>query len=1101
MLTDAQREAIVSRLRQGHPADGAEITRRSAGLSELPPSFGQEQLWFIDKFAPGLPTYNIPHALRLTGPLDHPALERALTGLIRRHEALRTRLVTSDTGRPVQVIDPAQPAALDVTDLTGFDPGKREARLREILRAESMRPFSLAAGPLLRTSLVRLAADEHMLAAVFHHTVFDGWSAKVLVGDLAALYASEVTGEPSGLAELPVQFADYAVWERERLQGPVLAELESYWYERMAGFETVQFPADRPRPAIDSFDGALAETILDRGLLDGLRKLSRREGVTLFVTLMAALQVLLHRYTGQTDLVVGTASANRARPELAPLIGFLVNTLPIRADLSGDPEFTQLLAQVKDTTLGAYGKQDLPFGKMVETLGVERDLSRAPVFQIALTYAERDDTPVPTAGVEFLLSDLIVGIDAAKSDLIFLAEARSDGLWIECTYKTALFDPGTIERLLGNFVVLLRGVAADPSARLSQLPVLTGAELRAELVQWNDTAADLPVQCIHEGFQAQAARAPGAVAAEYEDESLSYADLDRRANQVARRLRALGVGPEVLAGVCMVTGLGRLAALLGVWKAGGGYVPLDPALPAERLAFMIADTGMRVVLTDDQSRASIPDTAGVTVVSLDTERDQLRELSGDNVEDAGVTPGNVAYVIYTSGSTGQPKGVVVEHGQAIHFLHGMARHWRIGPGSAVLGFAAFTFDVSVMDMFMPLLGGAKIVLAAPETLHSPPRLAALMRDARVTFACLPPAVLNLLTGEHFPELRTLLSAGEELSSELLKAWLRDGLEIYNGYGPTEASIGSTFMKLEPDTPLPPPIGRPKPNYRAYVLDPHLNPVPAGVTGELHIGGPGVARGYLNQPELTRERFIPDPFRPAPGARLYKTGDLARRRPDGTLEFAGRIDNQVKIRGLRVELGEIETALVAHPDIAQAVVTVVRTPAGIQQLAGYLRPGNGAAVAAADIRQHLARTLPAYMIPDHLITLDELPLTAHGKIDKGALPPPQPASAAADRVPPRTLLETALVDLYTLVLGDERVGATDSFFDVGGNSLQAMQLITQLRTSLAVDLDITAVFLTPAPRQLAAVLRDTHGFADSDLGPDGVEGLDECLQGNPGMTPA
>ncbi len=397
--------------------------------------------------------------------------------------------------------------------------------------------------------------------------------------------------------------------------------------------------------------------------------------------------------------------------------------------------------------------------------------------------------------------------------------------------------------------------------------------------------------------------------------------------------------------MCMPTGLRRLAALLGILKAGAGYVPLDPALPDERLAFMINDTGMRVLLTDDRSRASVPDVAGVTVVSLDAEWDRLRQQLAGNLADTGVTPSNVAYVIYTSGSTGQPKGVVVEHRQAINFLHGMVRHWRIGAGSAVLQFAAFTFDVSVMDMFMPLLGGAKLVLAAPETLHSPPRLAALMRDARITFACLPPAVLNLLTGEEFPELRTLLSAGEELSSELLRGWLRDGLEIYNGYGPTEASIGSTFMKLEPSTPLPPPIGRPKPNYQAYVLDSYLNPVPVGVIGELHIGGAGVARGYLNRPELTRERFIPDPF--IPGQRLYKTGDLVRRRPDGTLVFAGRIDNQVKIRGLRVELGEIETALVTHPDVAQAVVTVVTDSAGVKQLAGYLRAAEGAAVVVAD----------------------------------------------------------------------------------------------------------------------------------------------------------
>jgi amino acid adenylation domain-containing protein len=483
-----------------------------------------------------------------------------------------------------------------------------------------------------------------------------------------------------------------------------------------------------------------------------------------------------------------------------------------------------------------------------------------------------------------------------------------------------------------------------------------------------------------------------------------------------------------------------------------------------------------VLLTDDASAASLP-AGAVPVLNLDAERERIGALDDGPLGDVGVTPASVAYVIYTSGSTGQPKGVVVEHRQAINFLHGMTRAWHIGPDSAVLSFAAVTFDVSVMDMFMPLLGGARVVMATPETLHSPPRLAALIRDRHITFACLPPAVLTLLTGEDFPELRTLLSAGEELTTELLRAWLRPGLEIFNGYGPTEASIGATFMRLEPTTPLPPPIGRPKPNYQAYVLDAHLNPVPVGVTGELHIGGAGVARGYLNQPELTRQRFIPDPFRP--GGRLYKTGDLARRRPDGTIAFAGRADDQVKIRGLRVELGEIETALLAHPAVAQAVAAVVRDAAGQPQLAGYLR-AEGSVPAVAEIRQFLARRLPGYMVPTYLTIVAEFPLTAHGKVDKAALPAPQADTAGTEQVLPRTLMEVLLVDLYAGVLGAEQVGAADSFFDAGGSSLQAMQLVTQLREHLAVDLDVASVFLTPTPQQLAALLRDKHGFDDEEL---------------------
>jgi amino acid adenylation domain-containing protein len=1033
-------------------------------------SFTQEQLWFIDEFHHGLPAHNLPYLIWLRGQLDVAALEQALAAVVARHEPLRTRLVAGPDGRPEQVIDPPAAWKLDLTTLTS------EA-VRKLADEEALRPFHLGDEHPLRVRLVRITPEEHVLVLVAHQTAFDDGSLRVLLADLAALYRGE------DLAELPVRFADHVASERQQ----VLTGEEEYWRTTLAGYETTRFPADRPRPLLADHDGAVEDITVDPLVLDRLRTLSDSEGTTLPVTVLAALLMLLHRYTGQGDLVTGTLiPSSTPRPEL---VARLESPLPVRVRADGALGFVRFLKDVHEAVAGAQAHRGLPFARVVEALDIDRDPGRFPVFQTAFCYTEAAGD-IEAAGVTFRAAR--VPLRASSYDICFAAEPGPDGLHLEATYTPALFDAATVRRLLGNLNVVLRAVADDPSAPLGRLPVLTDAELQAELTDWNDTAMDLPVQCIHEGFAERAVASPFATAAEFEGERVSYAELNDQASQIARWLQDLGAGPEVLAGVCMHTGLRRLAALLGVWKAGAGYVPLDPALPAERLAFMIGDTGMRLVLTDERSRASVPDVPGVTVVSVDAEWDRLRQRPAGDLADTGVTPANVAYVIYTSGSTGQPKGVVVEHRQAINFLHGMARHWRIGPGSAVLGFAAFTFDVSVMDMFMPLLGGAKLVLAAPETLHSPPRLVDLMRAARITFACLPPAVLNLLTGQEFPQLRTLLSAGEELSSELLKAWLHEGLEIYNGYGPTEASIGSTFMNLTPTTPLPPPIGRPKPNYQAYVLDPYLNPVPVGVIGELHIGGAGVARGYLNRPDLTRDRFIPDPF--IPGQRLYKTGDLVRRRTDGTLVFAGRIDNQVKIRGLRVELGEIEAALVTHPGIAQAVVVMVTDPAGVQQLAGYLRPAGGATVAAADIRRHLGRSLPAYMIPAYLVTLEELPLTAHGKIDKAALPPPQSATAqqAADREPPRTLIEAVLVDLYATVLGIEQVGATESFFEAGGNSLLAMRLITELRTALDADLDITAVFLTPAPRQLAIVLRDEHGFIDNDLGPDGV---DRYLQEN------
>jgi amino acid adenylation domain-containing protein len=1093
MLSQAQQEAVVQWLRRGRLPDATlRIPRRDPDGPAPPASCGQEQLWFLDQFAPGRALYNVPVVIRISGQLDAGALSRALDRLVERHEALRTTLVPDARSRPVQAIGPPWPLRLDTEALTGFEPARRLARLRELIHAEAMRPFDLAAGPLLRTWLARLSEADHALVVVVHHAVFDGWSAKVLRHDLAALYRSEVTGEPSGLAELPVQFADYAVWERQRLRGKALAGLEQYWRDTLAGAETVEFPADRPRPAVDSPEGALAERTADAGLLAGLQELSRQQGVTMFVIVLASLLALLHRYTGQDDLVVGTASANRGHAALQPLIGFLVNTLPIRCDLSGDPPFAGLLARVKDAVLGAFAHQDLPFGKLVDALGVPRDASRNPVLQINMTYAERDDAPVPAAGAQFAGSDLVVGTAAAKFDLNFAVETRHGGLWTECCYKTALFDAGTIERLLGHWEMLLRGVAAAPSARLSQLPLLTPAELRAELSEWNATASPVPQACAHELFQAQATRTPDAVAVQWgagrhDGDRVSYAELNRQANQIARRLRELGVGPEHLVGVCMRAGLRRLAALLGVWKAGGGYVPLDPALPAGRLSFMIADADVRLILTDTASEP--PVAAGVALICVDDEWPQIAGLDGSDLAGTGVTPASVAYVIYTSGSTGQPKGVVVEHRNLVNLLHGMAAHsgmhggmpWAAGSGPVMLGYHSYAFDMSVLDMYLPLATGGTLVMVPPQTASSPRRLAQLICRARVTFAFLTPAVLDLLPAGEYPDLRVLMTGGDEHPAELARRWVRPGLLLGNGYGPTETTVVCSYAEIGDATQSPLPFAPPVlPNYQMYVLDRHLNPVPAGVIGELHIGGVSVARGYLNRPELTAERFITDPFRPGPGSRLYKTGDLVRRRPDGSIVFCGRIDNQVKIRGVRVELGEVEAALTAHPAVAQAVVTVTAAPAGGKELAAYLRPRPGASTLSdEDVRAHLARTLPSAMIPAHLVTVGQFPLNNNGKVDKKALPPPAGRHGAGQEAP-ATPAEATLAGIYATLLGTT-CGATDSFFDLGGNSLTAMRLVDMIGNETGADISVTEVFLRPSPRQLAAAIDS----ARSGTGPSGT----------------
>ncbi|HET9894389.1 MAG TPA: amino acid adenylation domain-containing protein [Streptosporangiaceae bacterium] len=1063
VLTDEQRAALTARLRRGRvAADG--VVRRDPQTVSLPLSFGQQQLWFIDRFAPGQAMYNIPLAIAVRGELDQAAFGRAVDGLVARHEALRTRLVNGPGGDPVQVIDPPAPVPLPLIELapTGTAPGGDQ--LRAFIDAEAVRPFSLAGGPLIRFSLIRLAGDRHVLVVVVHHVVFDGWSAGVLLRDLAALYRAEASGEPSGLAGLPVQFADYALWERGRLAGDVPGDLAGYWREALEGFETVRFPLDRPRPLVEDWAGGLAVRMTGAGLLAELRELGRRHSATLFVTLMAGLQALLHRYTGQDDLVVGTVSANRGRPELAPLVGFLVNTLPIRTDVSGDPSFSELLGRVRRVTTGAYGHQELPFGKMVEVLKVDRDPGRAPIFQISLAYAERDTTPIEAAGVTVAMTDLVAGINAAKFDLSFLAEAREGGLWLECSYKTALFDHDTIDRLLLHLEVLLRGAAANPDARLSELPVLTPAELEAELVTWNDSARQYPLECVHEAFERQVRLTPGAIAAEFAGivppgghsggQQLSYAQLDGLANRVAARLRELGVGPESLVGVCMPSNLTRLAVFLGIWKAGGGYVPLDHQFPPERLGYLIGDAGMGVVVADRQSGQRLSQRPPQVRVLL---LDDPAELPEAAPVPGGATPSNVAYVLYTSGSTGQPKGVVIEHRQAVSFLHAMIDLWQVGPADVVLQFSAFTWDVSVLDTFVPLLAGAKVLLAATGTLHTPRRLIALLRDRAVTVACMTPSAAVVLLGDaDLPDLRVLMFGGEALPSELVLRWRRPGLRVVNIYGPAEVTVVSAYAEMTADAELPPGVGFPTPNYQAYVLDAHLNPVPTGVMGELYLGGAGVGRGYLNRPELTRERFIDDPFRP--GGRLYKSGDVCFRRRDGSIMFVGRADDQVKLRGMRIEPGEIEAAIAACPGVGQAVVLAIA-----DSLVAYVQPAD---VDIGSVRVRLARMLPAYMIPAHFVTLAEFPLNASGKVNRSALPAPGALSGGAAPEAPATPAEAAVAELFGAVLSGP-IGPTDNYFASGGNSLQVMRLIDLIAERTGADLTPAAVFLHPTPRQLAA----------------------------------
>jgi amino acid adenylation domain-containing protein len=1043
-------------------------------MDRVPLSFAQEQLWFLTQLAPQAPTYNVPLALRLDGPCDRTALQRALQAMVARHESLRTTFPSVD-GRPWQVIGPPAAVELGLTDLSGLPAGQRGAELTRVATTQARRPFALDQGPLLRTHLVRLGETSHVLVLTVHHIVYDGWSSGVFLRELGALYDQFTTGAEAGLAEPALQYADYALWQREQLTGDRLAQLLEYWTATLADAPTLELPTDRPRPAVQSFAGTNESLEIPGPLAGALRELSRAHGATLFMTLLAGYAVLLSRYSGQDDIVVGTPAANRTRTELEPVIGYFVTMLALRIDLSGDPSFLELLDRVRQATMGAYVHQDLPFTTLVDALRLERDPSRSPVFQTGFTVQDSQDGAFS--------STLRVDVDdvptaTAKTDLSLFVTESADRLGLGMEYAVGLFDPATVQRMLTHLRVLLEGVVADPGRRLSQLPLLTAQERRRQLVEWNDTAAAVPTQLVHELFAAQAAATPEATAAVLGDQSVSYRELDRQANQVARYLQHLGVGPDVLVGVCAPRSLRRLAGILGVLKAGGAYLPLDPSYPAERLAFMLEDSAVAVVLAESATAGAV---AGqrTRVVSLDTAWAAITAC--DDTAPPSLAGGSeLAYVIYTSGSTGRPKGVLIEHRSVANYVVAAAREFGVGPGERILQFASLSFDASVFEMFAALTSGATVCLAEEETLRSAGKLARLLRAQRITVVLLTPGVAAVLAPDAgtFPDLRVIVIGGEAFSSELVRAWAGPGRRVVNGYGPTETTVAVVVGDCRGDEPTP-PIGRPLPNQQVYVLDRALNPVPVGVTGELYLGGLGLARGYLNRPELTAERFVTHPFADDPDARLYATGDLARWLPDGKLVLLGRTDHQVKIRGYRVELGEIETVLAAHPGVAQAVVTAREDGTGHKQLVGYVTAAAGQAVDPLELRRHLEATLPGYLVPAQLVVLDAFPLTASGKLDRNRLPAPTPTAPDGAQLP-RTVVEALLADVFAEVLGVPAVGVADDFFELGGNSLQAMRLLARLRDTLAVDADVTVVFRTPTVATMAELLRTEHGLLDENL---------------------
>ncbi|HEY7768547.1 amino acid adenylation domain-containing protein [Longimicrobium sp.] len=1048
----------------------AELARRveemrRAGVPVLPPvmrterpgplplSFAQERLWFIDQMEPGSALYNIPVARCLRGALDAAALERALGEIIRRHETLRTVFRVMD-GSPVQVIAPFGGFSLPIEDLSGLGEADREAAVRRRAGEEAVRPFDLAAGPLFRGALLRLDSEDHVLLLSMHHIVSDGWSMGVLYRELSSLYAAYLEGGESPLPELAVQYADYSVWQREQLRGEVLDGQLSYWRERLADAPALlELPTDHPRPPVQTHRGATVPVELSPELLEGLQALGRSEGATLYMTLLGAFQVLLGKYAGSEDVVVGSPIAGRTRGEVEELIGFFVNTLVLRTDLGGDPSFREVLRRVREATLEAYENQEVPFEKLVAELQPERRLSHSPLFQVLFTLQNAGGQGDALPGLT--VSGVGAELASAKFDLSLTLAATSQGLRGELNYSTDLFERGRMHRMLGHLARVLEQVASDADVRLSRLQLLDKAERTLVLEAWNRTAAEIPDRCLHELFEAQAARSPGAVAVVFEGAALTYGELDRRANRLAHQLIALGVRPEDRVALCVEPSPDAIAALLGILKAGGAYVAADLAAPDERIAFMLDEASVRVVVAGG-AEAARPWTAGRTVVQAGEE---LARFPATRPA-AGVTPRNLAYVVYTSGSTGLPKGVLAEHGGVCNAVAAFSRIYEIAPGHRVLLFAPLHFDASVMDIFTALATGAALVVAPREALIPGDELVSLLERERVTHAKFTPSALAALPCAPLPVLRAVMVGGEVCGGELVARWA-PGRRFFNGYGPTETSVRMSVFEAADGT-RPPPLGAGTANVRVYVLGAAGEPLPVGAPGEVCIGGVQVTRGYLARPALTAERFVPDPFSAQPGARLYRSGDRMRWRGDGTLEFVGRIDHQVKIRGFRIELGEIEGALRRSEGVADCVVVAREDVPGEKRLVAYVAGG----VEANALREHLRRSLPEYMVPSAFVVLAALPLTPNGKLDRKALPAPELASPDDAYAAPRTPVEEVLAEIWAEVLGLERVGVHDNFFDLGGHSLLATRVVSRVRATFNQEISIRTVFASPTLEAMA-----------------------------------
>jgi len=1045
-----------------------EISKRK-DHNELPLSFAQQRLWFFQQLNPDNSAYNVFNALRLEGLLNVALLEKVFTEIVRRHESLRTTFITNSEGQPIQVIARAQSITLSIVDLK--EAPNREQEVQRLGTAEVQRSFDLAK-PLLRITLLQLGETEYVLLLTMHHIISDRWSLGVFVREIKVLYETFSSEQPSPLPELPIQYADWAIWQRQYLQGEVLETQMAYWKQQLANLPILELPTDRPRPAVATYQGAKQSFELSKALSFALKALSTKERVTLFTLLLAAFKVLLYKYSNQNDIVVGTSIANRNRVETEGLIGFLVNTLMLRTNLSGNPTFRELLNQVREVTLGAYDHQDLSFDKLVDILNPERNLSQmAPLvpvhFDLQLVKVEQLELS------DLSVSPLRFDNGTAKFEMRFNLLETDCGLTGLVEYSTNLFDTTTITRMVEHFQTLLEGIVANPQQRLSKLPLLTEPEQHQLLVEWNNTQTEYPQQqCIHQLFEVQVESTPNAVAVVFEDQQLTYSELNAKASQLAHYLKKHGVGPEVLVGICTERSLSMIIGLLGILKAGGAYVPLDPTYPQERLAFILKDTQVSVLLTQNKLLPRLPEN-DVHIVYLDTDWGVISQETEKN-PDSSVTPLNLAYVIYTSGSTGKPKGVQIAHRNLVHSTTARITYYQ-EPVTSFLLLSSFAFDSSVAGIFWTLCSGGILCLAQEGLQLEIPKLVELIAQNHVSHLLSLPSLYAFLFQEAKPEqlisLRTVIVAGEPCPTELVQRHyqLHSETPLFNEYGPTEGTVwSSVYYSHSQQTRKQVSIGCPITNTQIYILDSHLRPVPIGVSGEVYISGDGLARGYLNQPALTSEKFIPNPFGDRPGIRLYKTGDLACYLSDGNIEFLGRLDHQVKIRGHRIELGEIEAAISQHPAIRETVVVARLDSADSQRIVAYVVPQKEQTLTMTELRDFLESKLPNYMVPVALVMLEALPLTPNGKVDRKALPAPDTARPELEAVyhPPQTEVEKAIANIWEESLHVEDVGIHDNFFDLGGHSLLLVQVHSKLQKIFQRDFPLVEMFQYPTISCLA-----------------------------------